>query len=109
MSILDGLMQYDLQCELFEKLTGKIIQRFNAREVDALDVRSSPAMGGIASLGQNYTIATKEDVKIIPNTHKIKIDGIVYMVVGVKSYSKKMPYGRTLNLSQKKEEWIFLR
>lgn len=107
MSILDGLMQYDLECEVLDA-EGKLLFTFNAREITPYEKTSSPILG-IASLGHSLTIATMDlKMELIPNEHNIRILGKIFLVTGITKRSKKLPYGKTLNLPTRYEWMVYL-
>lgn len=110
MSMKEGLMSYELVCYVIDKDKGKVLATFNAREIMPAEKQFSPVLGGIASLGQNYSIATKDaKIELIPNNYKLRIGGNTFLITGTAVYSRRPPFGRTLNLPSNDELIVYLQ
>lgn len=99
---------YELNVELINAETGEHICMFKARENTPLVNDANFAGGGIASGGQNYSIATNEDVheKIKPFSQQAIVDGVEFKVLNkaVSISTLQMPFVKR----KKKETIIYL-
>jgi len=107
---------YDLDAVLLISKTREVLCHFSAREVDTRHFNAGFAGGGIASGGQNYTIATSENIKqavkdkidpkIIAYSCQVIVDGVEYKVLNVGDTNSRVGALNTFN--DKKETILYL-
>lgn len=107
---------YDLDAVMLIAKTREVICKFSAREVDMRQLNAGFAGGGIASGGQNYTIATSENIKqavkgkidpkIIAYSCQVIVDGVEYKVLSVGDTNSRVGALNTYN--DKKETVLYL-
>lgn len=61
-SMYNSVYQYNIDCTLVNEDDGAVLGKFWAREVTPRSLSSAFVNGNIGSLGQNYTIATLDEV-----------------------------------------------
>ncbi len=99
---------YDIEVKIVDSKTGDTIAKFNARENAPLVKDANFEIGGVASGGQNYSIATNAKIHdlIQPYKQQAIIDGVEYKVLS-KSYARtgiKAQYAK----KKKRETVIYL-
>lgn len=80
---------YDLGVVIKHRKTNEVVVTFNARENAPVVNDAGFEAGGIASGGQNYSIATDAEIYDIikPYEHQAVVDGVEYKVLS-KNYSR---------------------
>ena len=93
-SFINSIFQYHLNCAVKNSETGEIIKEFKAREVTDKELSGGYVPGGIASFGNNYSIATADNIfdLLKPNKTSIVIEGDTYILASKRTL-KHLSFG----------------